>query len=137
MRYGIGRIRPIFRSPRRSTSPRESAPPAPSSPILRTRSITTLPPWRCRPVSSSAMTDSLSTPSEPQAIPSGRVARGRVRVPPSKSLSHRYLNLALLASQPVVIERPLLAEDTRLFLGALAQCGFKVEYLPRQEEVHL
>jgi 3-phosphoshikimate 1-carboxyvinyltransferase len=83
------------------------------------------------------MTDSLSTPSEPQAIPSGRVARGRLRVPPSKSLSHRYLNLALLAGQPLVIERPLLADDTSLFLAALAQCGFKVEYLPRQEEVHL
>src|ERR1700674_1198544 len=137
MRYVTGRTRPTFRSPRRLTSRRASAPPAPSSPTSPMRSITPLPPCRCRPVSSSAMTDSLSTPSEPQAIPSGCVARGRLRVPPSKSLTHRYLNLALLARRAGVIERPLLAEAPRLFLAALARCGFSVEYLPQREEVHL
>jgi 3-phosphoshikimate 1-carboxyvinyltransferase len=81
------------------------------------------------------MTDSPSTRNEPQAIPSGGVARGRVRVPSSKSFTHRYLNLALLARQAVVIERPLIADDTRLFLAALAGCGWWVE--PRREEVHL
>ncbi len=81
------------------------------------------------------MTDSPSTRNEPQAIPSGGVARGRVRVPSSKSFTHRYLNLALLARQAVVIERPLVADDTRLFLAALAGCGWWVE--PRREEVHL
>jgi 3-phosphoshikimate 1-carboxyvinyltransferase len=73
------------------------------------------------------MTDSLSTPSEPFAVPSGRRARGRLRVPPSKSLTHRYFNLALLSAAPVVVERPLFAEDTRLFLAALGRCGFQVE----------
>jgi 3-phosphoshikimate 1-carboxyvinyltransferase len=73
------------------------------------------------------MTDSSSKPSEPFAVPSGRRARGRVRVPPSKSLTHRYFNLALLSGSPLVIERPLFAEDTRLFLAALGRSGFQVE----------
>jgi 3-phosphoshikimate 1-carboxyvinyltransferase len=73
------------------------------------------------------MTDSSSTPSEPFAVPSGRRARGRLRVPSSKSLTHRYFNLALLSGAPVVVERPLFAEDTRLFLAALGRCGFQVE----------
>ncbi|HEX9943818.1 MAG TPA: 3-phosphoshikimate 1-carboxyvinyltransferase [Thermoanaerobaculia bacterium] len=73
------------------------------------------------------MTASSSTPSEPFAVPSGRRARGRLRVPSSKSLTHRYFNLALLSGSPLVIERPLFAEDTRLFLAALGRCGFQVE----------
>ena len=81
------------------------------------------------------MTDSSSTQSEPFVGPSGRRARGRVRVPPSKSLTHRYFNLALLSSQPLVIERPLFAEDTRLFLGALGRAGFRVE--EGEDEVRL
>jgi 3-phosphoshikimate 1-carboxyvinyltransferase len=81
------------------------------------------------------MTGSSSTSVEPQLIPAGRRARGRVRVPPSKSVTHRFLNLALLARCPVVLERPLYAEDTRLFLAALKQCGFTVEERP--EEVTL
>ena len=76
------------------------------------------------------MTASPSTPIEPQAIPSGRQARGRVRVPPSKSITHRYLALALLGGRPLLVERPLLAEDTRLFLAALAQIGWRVEERP-------
>jgi 3-phosphoshikimate 1-carboxyvinyltransferase len=58
-----------------------------------------------------------------------------VQVPPSKSLTHRYLNLALLARRPVIVERPLLAEDTRFFLAALARCGWTVDDTP--EEVAL
>lgn len=81
------------------------------------------------------MTDSSSTQSEPFVVPSGRRARGRLRVPPSKSLTHRYFNLALLSGQPLVIERPLFAEDTRLFLGALGRAGFQVEEV--EDEVRL
>jgi 3-phosphoshikimate 1-carboxyvinyltransferase len=81
------------------------------------------------------MTGWPSTPNEAQAIPSGRQARGRVRVPSSKSLTHRYLNLALLARRPLIVERPLLADDTRLFLAALAQCGWTVGEGP--EEISL
>jgi 3-phosphoshikimate 1-carboxyvinyltransferase len=53
-------------------------------------------------------------------------AQGRLRVPSSKSLSHRYFNLAVLARSPITIENPLVAEDTRLFLEALPALGFKV-----------
>lgn len=55
-----------------------------------------------------------------------------MRVPSSKSITHRYLNLALLARRPLIVERPLLAEDTRLFLAALARCGWTVEEGPRE-----
>jgi len=76
-----------------------------------------------------------STPDEAQVIPSGGQACGRVRVPPSKSLTHRYLNLALLARRPLIVERPLLADDTRLFLAALAQCGWSVEEGPEEDRL--
>ncbi len=84
------------------------------------------------------MTDSVSrstTQLEPFAVPSGRRTRGRLRVPSSKSLTHRYLNLALLSGAPMVIERPLVAEDTGLFLAALGRCGFRVE--EGEDEVRL
>jgi 3-phosphoshikimate 1-carboxyvinyltransferase len=64
--------------------------------------------------------------SEPRAIPCGRVA-GEVVPPPSKSATHRALNLALLAGRPIAIERPLVAEDTELFLTALGVLGWRVE----------
>jgi 3-phosphoshikimate 1-carboxyvinyltransferase len=73
------------------------------------------------------MTGSSSTPSEPRRLPVGRRVHGRLDVPPSKSLTHRYFNLALLSRAPVIVERPLLAEDTRLFLAALERCGLRVE----------
>jgi 3-phosphoshikimate 1-carboxyvinyltransferase len=73
------------------------------------------------------MTASPSTSNERMEVPSGRKASGRLRVPSSKSLTHRWLNLALLSRRPMVVERPLLAEDTRLFLAALGRCGFRVE----------
>lgn len=53
--------------------------------------------------------------------------RGRLRVPSSKSLSHRWLNLALLSRRSMMVERPLAAEDIDLFLAALGRCGFRVE----------
>jgi 3-phosphoshikimate 1-carboxyvinyltransferase len=75
------------------------------------------------------MTDSSSrSPEETseQIIPAGRRAQGRLRVPSSKSLTHRYFNLSLLARSPIVVEHPLVAEDTRLFLDALSRFGFAV-----------
>lgn len=74
-------------------------------------------------------------PETPRSVPAGRVARGRLAPPPSKSVTHRYLNLALLAGRPLTLERPLLAEDTRLFLAALGRCGWQVE--EKEDEVHL
>ena len=66
----------------------------------------------------------------PRSLPSGRRAIGRLEVPPSKSLTNRYLNLALLAGRPLAIERPLDAEDTRRFRDALRACGCAVEERP-------
>lgn len=74
------------------------------------------------------MTGSSSTSNDPVKVQAGRRVSGRLRVPSSKSLSHRWLNLALLSRRPMVLERPLLAEDTRLFLAALGCCGFRVEH---------
>jgi 3-phosphoshikimate 1-carboxyvinyltransferase len=60
-------------------------------------------------------------------VPCGGVARGRLQVPPSKSITHRHLALALLAGSPFALERPLLAEDTELFLAALRRLGWGVQ----------
>ena len=60
-------------------------------------------------------------------IPAGRVVRGEARPPGSKSITQRYFNLALLGHVPLEIQRPLLSEDTRLFLSAVEKCGFRVE----------
>jgi 3-phosphoshikimate 1-carboxyvinyltransferase len=81
------------------------------------------------------MTDWSSTSRDPLPVPSGGRVAGRLRVPSSKSITHRYCVLALLARAPLVIARPLLAEDTRLFLGALERCGFAVD--ERADEVRL
>jgi 3-phosphoshikimate 1-carboxyvinyltransferase len=63
----------------------------------------------------------------PQPVPAGRIARGAILVPPSKSVSNRYLNLALLARRPIEIARVLDADDIRLFRGALSALGFRVQ----------
>ncbi|HET9767555.1 MAG TPA: 3-phosphoshikimate 1-carboxyvinyltransferase [Thermoanaerobaculia bacterium] len=55
------------------------------------------------------------------------VVRGRLRVPPSKSVSHRQLALALLARSPVEVRNLLRAEDVDLFLAALRAMGWTVE----------
>lgn len=68
-----------------------------------------------------------SAVSQPRAIPAGRRVAGAVRPPPSKSVTHRACNLALLAGRPVTLVRPLVAEDSELFLAALAALGFTVE----------
>lgn len=68
-------------------------------------------------------------------VAAGGTARGRVTPPPSKSLSHRAFNLALLAGEELTVERPLQAEDTHLFRTALAALGWTVE--PRGDDVHL
>ena len=59
-------------------------------------------------------------------VPAGLRAAGRLTPPPSKSLTHRAYDLALLAAAPLVVERPLDAEDTRLFRTALEGLGFAV-----------
>ena len=72
------------------------------------------------------MNRSLSSTREPCPIPSGAAIRGTVKVPPSKSLTQRFVNLAFLARQPVVLENPLRSEDTELFATALSRAGYEV-----------
>src|SRR4029077_6244743 len=125
-RCAIAPTRLTFRSPRHWRLRRGSHRAARSSPTWPTRWITTI---RCLREWSLAMTDSASrstTQLEPVAVPSGRRTRGRLRVPSSKSLTHRYLNLALLSGAPGVLSRLLFAEYPRLFLAALGRCGFQV-----------
>ncbi|MCX7895127.1 MAG: 3-phosphoshikimate 1-carboxyvinyltransferase [Thermoanaerobaculum sp.] len=57
----------------------------------------------------------------PQA-PSG--LRGRIRVPPSKSLAQRYLLAASLAGPPAQVEQFSPAEDPQLLLQALQELGY-------------
>ena len=97
-------------------------------------------------VSPSTSIDPAGRPG-PRAIPSGIRAEGRVEVPPSKSVTHRFLNLALLASaaspgalgstSSITLENPLDAEDTRLFLRALEAVGFAVERGEREVRLAL
>ena len=51
----------------------------------------------------------------------------RVRVPPSKSVTHRALVLTLLGGRPIEIERPLRSTDTDVMLGALVAVGWRVD----------
>jgi 3-phosphoshikimate 1-carboxyvinyltransferase len=73
------------------------------------------------------MTDSSWTSTDPLEIPAGGRVAGTLRVPPSKSLTHRFFNLAFLTRSPLVVEEPLVAEDSHLFLEALRRSGFRVE----------
>ena len=59
-------------------------------------------------------------------VPAGRVVEGQPNPPGSKSITQRFFNLALLGRLPLVVRRPLLSEDTRLFLEALRATGFEV-----------
>ncbi|MGI0066928.1 MAG: 3-phosphoshikimate 1-carboxyvinyltransferase [Thermoplasmata archaeon] len=54
------------------------------------------------------------------------VARGSVRVPGSKSYTHRALALAFVAGAPLTIAHPLDAEDTRATAAALQRLGARV-----------
>lgn len=60
-------------------------------------------------------------------VPAGCVAEGAITPPPSKSISHRYLTLALLSGREITVENPLQAEDIDLLSRALSACGVKVE----------
>jgi 3-phosphoshikimate 1-carboxyvinyltransferase len=73
------------------------------------------------------MTGWWSISTEPLAVPSGGVVHGVARLPSSKSVTHRALAIALVADEPVVVERPLVAQDSELFLSALERFGCAVE----------
>ena len=73
------------------------------------------------------MSDSAEQAVSPRPVPHGRRARGSLRPPSSKSLTQRYLNLALLAQTPSVVHRPLVAGDTVAYLSGLEAMGCGVE----------
>jgi 3-phosphoshikimate 1-carboxyvinyltransferase len=56
--------------------------------------------------------------------------RGRLRVPPDKSISHRAAILAAMSAEPVRIRNYLNAADTRSTLGALRELGAIVQEAP-------
>lgn len=64
--------------------------------------------------------------------PSGPL-RGRVRVPPDKSISHRAAIIAAMGSEPVRVRNYLDAEDTNSTLHAVRAVGASVE--PRDGEL--
>ena len=78
-------------------------------------------------MSPSAMTDSSSTSTEPRSVRSGGRAAGRLRPPSSKSLTQRFYNLALIASGPTTVRRPLRSEDCDHFLAGLRSAGCAVD----------
>jgi len=59
-----------------------------------------------------------------------RGVSGKLRVPPSKSLTQRALVAAALAGEGSVVRRPLDAEDPRLLAAALEGAGFRLEWGP-------
>ena len=68
-------------------------------------------------------------PEKKFAVQAGQPVLGRLTVPGSKSVTQRYLNLALLQRLPLLVCGPLLSEDTHFFLAGLESCGFSVERL--------
>lgn len=58
-------------------------------------------------------------------LPVGAVS-GHVRIPGSKSITHRALLMAALAEGESILSNPLIAEDTLLTAGALEQLGARI-----------
>ncbi|MGE0641829.1 MAG: 3-phosphoshikimate 1-carboxyvinyltransferase [Thermoanaerobaculia bacterium] len=76
------------------------------------------------------MTGWWSSSTDPLPVPGGGTVRGLAVPPPSKSLTHRALAIALVAREVVVVERPLEAEDSALFVEVLSRLGYGVERHP-------
>ena len=68
-----------------------------------------------------------SSSSAERAIPTGGTVAGSVTPPPSKSLTQRYLLIALLAEGPTLIESPLRSGDTEATRAALVALGARIE----------
>ena len=73
-------------------------------------------PPGCRPEVKRAVTSE-------RPIPVIRAARGRIEVPPSKSLTQRALIAASLAAGRSRVRNPLLADDSTLLIAALNAVG--------------
>ncbi|MFI5165072.1 MAG: 3-phosphoshikimate 1-carboxyvinyltransferase [Thermoanaerobaculales bacterium] len=66
--------------------------------------------------------DIVAVPSAPGGV------HGRIRVPPSKSLTQRAILAAALAGPGSEVHNPLEAEDPRLLVAALQAVGFRLEW---------
>jgi 3-phosphoshikimate 1-carboxyvinyltransferase len=73
----------------------------------------------------------LSALPDPLEVPCPRRLAGELRPPPSKSLSHRYLVLALLLGGARRVDELLAAEDLELLQAALRGLGLSVEAVGR------
>lgn len=58
----------------------------------------------------------------------GRLLRARIKLPGSKSVTHRALMMAALADGPCRIGNPLRAEDTELTANALVELGATITW---------
>ena len=65
--------------------------------------------------------------SDPYLVPSGKIARGSARVPPSKSVAHRALILAALAEGDSRIGPLPEGDDVAATLECLRACGVGIE----------
>ncbi len=68
-------------------------------------------------------------------IPFRSPARGRARVPGSKSVTNRALVLAALAEGETRLEGALFSRDTRILCAALRKLGFRVEEQPEASRI--
>lgn len=59
-----------------------------------------------------------------------------IRIPPSKSLTHRYFILAALAAGTSVIKNPLISDDTIHTLQGLKNLGVNVEMKKREVKIN-
>ncbi len=69
---------------------------------------------------------------EIKPLDDGRAIRARIRVPGSKSITHRALMMAALADGECRIRHPLRSEDTQLTAGALEQLGVELQWRDRE-----
>ncbi len=65
--------------------------------------------------------------ADPLAIPTGRIARGIIRPPGSKSITNRALVLAVLAGRDCRLIGPLSSEDTHVMVEAWRAVGVKID----------
>lgn len=73
------------------------------------------------------MTVSASTSNDGYLVPHGRTVRGEVEPPSSKSLTLRWLCLALVSGHGIELGNPLVADDTLALRRGLEALGWSIE----------
>ena len=62
------------------------------------------------------------------------VLKGKVNIPPSKSVSHRAIICAALSEGESVISNLILSDDTLATINCLRLLGANIEYFPEQDD---